>query len=47
MKHTRLTHKRIRHLTAPIRLGGSGHTHRHAPQAPWIIFWLLLIGMLH
>ncbi len=47
MKRARQSSKKTRRLTAPARLRGPAHTHRHAPQAPWIIFWLLLIGMLH
>ena len=46
MKHAKLTYKKIRRLTAPVRLRGSGYTHRHTPPAPWIAIWLLLIGML-
>lgn len=47
MRHGKVVHKKPRKLAAPARLQGAGFTHKHVPAAPWLLFWLLVLGVLH
>ena len=46
MRHGKLSRKGAGNLAAPVKLAGCGDGHGHEPAGPWIVFWLLMLGML-